>query len=165
MPCPADPLGGELDVGATGGQLLRHLPALPHGGALQHHAHPRVGGPEAADQPGHEPRAQAEREGERDHAALGVDQLVDGGEAVVEGVDQAVDVPLEGDAGVRHPQHPAGAAQQGGTDLLLEAGEGPRDPGLAHTEDVTDLGDRVAVGHELEPAERIGVHIHDDSRI
>ena len=78
---PADPLGGELDVGASGGQLLRHLPALPHGGALQHHPHPRVGGPEAADQPGHEPGAQAEREGQRDHAPLGVDQLVDRGEA------------------------------------------------------------------------------------
>ena len=51
------PLGGELDVGAPGGELLRHPSALPHGRALEHHPHPRVVAPERPDQPGHEPRA------------------------------------------------------------------------------------------------------------
>ena len=105
---------------------------------------------------------EAEREGQRHDAGLGVDQLVDGRQAVVEVVDERVDVPLERRAGVRHPQHPPGAPQQRGADLLLEPGERARDTGLAHAEDVADLRDRVAVGDELEPAQRIGVHTHDD---
>ena len=108
----------------------------------------------------HDPRLSGKASG--DDTALGVDELVDGRQAVVEVVDQGVDVPLERRARVRHPQHPPGAAQQRGADLLLEPGQRPGDAGLAHAEDLTDLGHGVAVGDELEPAQRVGVHIHDD---
>ena len=90
--------------------------------------------------------------------ASGSTSSLDRRQPVVEVVDERVDVPLERRAGVRHPQHPAGAPQQRGADLLLEPGQGPRDAGLAHAEDLAHLRHGVAVGDQLEPAQRIGVH-------
>jgi len=74
-------------------------------------------------------------------------------------VQQRVQVRLEHRPGVRHPQRPAGAAQQRRADLRLEAGQGAGDTGLGNRLQLADLGDRGAVGHLLEPAERVGVHI------
>ncbi len=122
-----DPGGRQLEVGPPGGELGRDPAVLPRRRALEGDAHPRVLAPEGADEVGDEPAAEAQREGEGDHAALGVDELTDRGQPVVEGVDEAVDVLLERDAGVGHPQHPALPVQQRGADLALQPGQGARD--------------------------------------
>ena len=153
-----DAVRRQLDVGPPGGEGLGHPAALPHGGALEDDADPGVLLPEGADHLRDEPGAEAQREGEGGHPTLGVDDLVDRCQSVIQVVDKAVDVALEGRPGVRHPQHPTGPTQQRGADLLLQPGEGPRDPRLAHAEDVADLGHRVAVGDELEPPQRCRVH-------
>ena len=95
--------------------------------------------------------------------AVRVDELIDGGDAVVEMVQQRVQVRLEDRPGVRHPERPAGAAQQRRADLRLEAGQGAGDAGLGDRLQLADLGHRGAIGHLLEPAQRVGVHIHDPS--
>ena len=71
------PVGGELDVGAAGGQLLRHPSALPHGGALEHDRTRGWSRRNARISPGTSQEPEAEREGEGHDAALGVDELVD----------------------------------------------------------------------------------------
>ena len=122
-----------------------------------------VRGAEAAGQVGDEPGAQGLLEGQRHGASIRVDELADGGDAVVEVMQQRVQVRLEDRPGVRHPQRPTGAAQQRGADLRLEAGQGPRDAGLGDRLDLADLRHGGAVGHLLEPAQRVGVHIHDSN--
>ena len=153
-----DPVRRQLDVGGPGREVLRDPPALSDRGAQQHDPDPGVVPAEGLDQPRHEPGPEAEGEGQRHDAGLGVDELAHGREAVVEVVDERVDVPLERRPRVRHPQHPAGATQQRRADLLLQPGQGPRDARLAHAEDLADLGHRVPVGDELEPAQCIRVH-------
>ena len=67
-PGPVDPVRRQLDVGAPGGELLRHPAALPHGGALEHHAHPgcvAAGTPGSAPGTSQEPEAQREGQGRR----------------------------------------------------------------------------------------------------
>jgi hypothetical protein len=123
----------------------------------------RMRGAEAAGQVGDEPGAQRLLEGQRHGAGVRVDELADGGDAVVEVVQQRVQVRLEHRPGVRHPQGPSGAAQQRGADLRLEPGQGPGDAGLGDRLQLADLGQRGAVGHLLEPAQRVGVHINDSS--
>jgi hypothetical protein len=123
----------------------------------------RMRGAEAAGQVGDEPGAQRLLEGQRHGAGVRVDELADGGDAVVEVVQQRVQVRLEHRPGVRHPQRPSGAAQQRGADLRLEPGQGPGDAGLGDRLQLADLGQRGAVGHLLEPAQRVGVHINDSS--
>ena len=123
----------------------------------------RMRGTEAAGQVGDEPGAQRLLKGQRHGAGVRVDELADGGDAVVEIVQQRVQVRLEHRPGVRHPQRPARAAQQRRADLLLEPGQGARDPGLGGRLQLADLGHRGAVGHLLEPAQRIGVHTHDSN--
>jgi hypothetical protein len=123
----------------------------------------RMRGAEAAGQVGDEPGAQRLLEGQRHGAGVRVDELADGGDAVVEVVQQRVQMRLEHRPGVRHPQRPSGAAQQRGADLRLEPGQSPGDAGLGDRLQLADLGQRGAVGHLLEPAQRIGVHINDSS--
>ena len=55
----------------------------------------RVGGPEGADEVGHQPGAQRLLEGQGHGAGLGLDELADRGDSVVELVQQRVNVPLE----------------------------------------------------------------------
>ena len=94
------PHGRELEV---------DLPSRPHGRDqlvyLSAQLEPDVAmfRPKAAHQVRHQPRAQRGLEGKRHSARLRVDQLVHGGQSVVQLMDQSVHVPLEGDAGVRHP--------------------------------------------------------------
>ena len=154
-----DPVGGELDVGPSGGELLGHPPALPHRGALRGRRGP-VGGRcrKARISPGTSQEPRLSGKASVTTPPSGSTSSSTRRQPVVEVVDERVDVPLEGRTGVRHPQHPAGTAQQRGADLLLQPGQRPRDAGLAHPEDVTDLGDGVAVGDELEPAQRCRVH-------
>ncbi len=132
-------------------------------GVVKDELHTGMVAPESGDDGGDEPGAERELEGDADQAPLGVDELGDGGEAVVEVDDERVDVPLEGRSGVGEPENSPRAAQQRRPDLPLEPGERSRDGGLAHPVDLAHLGHRHAVGDLLEPAEHIGLHIHDAS--
>ena len=130
-------------------------------GLLEDEAHPRVPITEPADDGRDEPGAEGELEGDGDGAALRVDQLLDRGEPVVEAVDERVDMALEGGPGESKAQHAAAALEQRGADLLLEAGQGAGDRGLADLPEVAHLGDRRPVGDLLEPAQDVGLHIHN----
>ena len=152
--------GGELQVGAAAGD---------EGGAegvvrlLEKEAHVRVVPAEGRHEVGHQPGAQRELEGEPDGPGLRVVQLVDGGQPVVQLVQQRVDVALEDRAGVGRPEHPARPVEEGSADLALEPGERARDAGLADEVDVGHLGHRRPVGHLLEPAQGLDLHSHDAS--
>ena len=151
----ARPPGGELEVGPAardeGGpqRVVRVLELEPD---------PRVRGPERGDQAGDEPGAQRQLEGHPHAAALRVDQLLRGGQTVVEGVQRRVDVALEHAAGVGGAQQSARPHQQRRPDLLLEPLQAAGHAGLAHLVQLGDLGDGGAVGHLLEEAQDLGVH-------
>jgi len=120
-------------------------------------------GPEAADQVGHEPAAERVLEGQGHGAAVGVEELVHGRDAVVEVVQHGVHVPLEHGAGQRHPQGAPGLAQQRSADLGLEPGQRARHAGLGDRLDLAHLGHRRTVRDLLKPAQRIGVKTHDST--
>ena len=134
-----------------------HRPAGVVGG-VQPEAHPGVVTAEGVDQVRHQPRPERQLEGDRDRPGLGVDQLVDGREAVVDVVQGGVHVPLEHRAGVRGPQHPPAPQQERRADLLLEPRQRPRDARLADHVQLGHLGDGGPVGDELEPAQGLDVH-------
>jgi len=119
--------GGQLEVDvAPSLQGRRQLVAL----GSQVEADPGVVRAEPAhevrDQPGPERGLEGQRHGPR----LEVDQLVDGGQPVVQLMEHRVDVALERHAGVRETQPAAGPSQQGRSDLALEPGRRPRHAGL-----------------------------------
>lgn len=96
-------------------------------------------------------------------ARLGVEDLVNRGQTVVDVVDRGIDVALERCPRRRHPQDPALTTQQRRTDLLLQARERARDRRLRHELGLRDLGDRDAVRDLLEPAQHLHVHTHEPS--
>ena len=134
-----------------------HRPARVVGG-VQPEAHPRVVAAEGVDEVGHQPRPQGQLEDDRDRPGLRVDELLDGSEPVVEGVQGGVHVPLEHHARVGGPEHPPAPEQERRADLLLESRQRARDAGLADQVELGDLGDGGSVGDELEPPERLHVH-------
>ena len=151
--------GADLQVGVPvvqGGEirLVTHL-GEPEADA-------GMGGAEAAGQVGDEPGAERLLEGQRHGAGVRFDELADRGDAVVELMQHRVQVRLEDRAGVRHPQRAARPAQQRRADLRLQPGQRPGDAGLGDGFGLADLGHGRAVSHLLEPAQRIGVHKHDD---
>jgi len=152
--------GAELQVGLPAGQR-RGVQLVPDLGQLEPDL--RVGGAEAADQIGHQPGAQRVLEGQGHRPGLRFEQLVDGGDPVVQLVQHGVDVVLEHRTGVGHAQDAPGPLQQRGADLGLEPGQGPGHPGLGDPLQLAHLGDRGPVGDLLKPAQRIGVHRHDAS--
>ncbi len=130
-------------------------------GLLEPEPHPGVLAPEAADHPGHEPGAERELERERHRPGLRVDHLVDRRDPVVEGVDHRVDVTFEHVAGLGRAQHTAVLVEQRGAHLTLQPGQRPGHPGLADPVDLGHLGHGHPVHHLLEPAQLIGLHVHD----
>ena len=100
-------------------------------------------------------------EGQRYPAGVGIDQLTDSGDAVVQLVQERIDVPLEDRARVSHPQRPASAPQQRRAELSFQPGQRSRDARLGDPLEFADLSHGRAVGDLLEPAEGIGVHFHD----
>jgi hypothetical protein len=100
-------------------------------------------------------------EGQADHPGLRVDELADGGDAVVQLVQHRVDMSLKRHASPGHPQRTARLAQQRGADLALEAGQRPRDARLGDPLELAHLGHRGAVGDLLEPAQCVRIHTHD----
>lgn len=86
------------------------------------------------------------------------DELLHGGEAVVEPVERGADVAVEHGSGRGECQQAPRALEELGADLLLEARERARDAGLRTHLEFGDLGDGRAVGDHLEPAQRFGVH-------
>ena len=81
----------------------------------------RMSRAETSDQVWHEPGTQRVLEGECHGAGVRFDELVDGGDPVVELVQQGIDMPLEYRARVSQPEGTAGPAQQRGADLRLQA--------------------------------------------
>ncbi len=149
------PTSGELQVGTPTGDERGTQSVV---GVLEAEADPRVLLAERGDDVRHEPGAQGELEGNAHGAGLGIDQLLGGGQAVVEGVQHGVDVTLEDAAGVRGLQEPARAQQQRGADLSLEPLQTAGDSGLADLVELGDLGDGGTVRYLLEVAQRFGVH-------
>ena len=152
--------GRELEVDPTTGH-----PRGAEGvvGLLEPETDARMVLAERPDQAGHEPAAERDLEGDVDRAGLGVHQLVDGSVAVVERVQQAVDVPLELGAGPGGAQQATVALQQRRADLALETGQRAGHTGLADHVEIGHLRDRHAVRDLLEPAQCLGLHTHDDS--
>ena len=114
--------------------------------------------PELTDDRGNQPGAERQLERHGDGPRLGIDQLVDGRQAVVQVVEQGVDVSLERCPGLGEPQHASVPLQQWCTEIPVQPIQRSRDRGLAHIEDVGDLRDRRAVGDLLEPAQGFSVH-------
>ena len=137
-------------VEGRGNQLVAYL--------LEQEADLRMHRAKAADQIGHEPHSQRWLEGHGDGACLGVDQLGDRGEPVVEFVQHRVDMALEHRARVTHAQRAARATQQRRPDLGLQASEGTRYAGLRDCLEVAHLRHRDAVRDLLEPTQRLDVH-------
>jgi hypothetical protein len=102
-------------------------------------------------------------EGQHDRAGVGIEQLAQRGDAVVEIVQHRVDVPLEDRAGVGHPQRPTGPVEQRHTDLVFQSGQCPGHAGLGELLKLADLGHRHPVGDLLKPAQRVGIHIYDNN--
>jgi hypothetical protein len=154
------PPRAEFEVGVTAvqGHRVRVVAHLD-----EQEADAGVRDAEAADQVGDQPGAQRLLEGQRHRAGIGVDELADGGDAVVQLMQHRVQVRLEDRPGVGHAQRPAGAAQQRRADLRFQPGQGPGDAGLGDRLQLADLGHRGAVGDLLEPAQRVGIHTHDCS--
>ena len=152
--------GGELQVDAASCHerrpelVARGFEPELHAGMLRAELRDR-----ARDQPG----AQRQLEGDDHRAGLRVGELVHGRQRVVQAVQDGVELALEDHAGVGGAQHPTAPVQQRSPDLLLQPGQRPGDPGLAHAVDVGDLGHRDPVDHLLEPAQRLRLHTHDDS--
>jgi len=92
---------------------------------------------------------------------IGVEELVHGGDAVVELVQHRVHVPFEHRTGLGQPQSAAVAPQQRRAHLRLQPGQRPRYPGLGDRLQLADLRDRGPVGDLLEPPQRIRIHTHD----
>jgi hypothetical protein len=155
VPAPADL---EVRVSAVQRRRLRLVPDL---GELEADAGTR--GAETADQVRHQPGAERLLEGEHHGAGIGVDELADRGDPVVELVQQRVQVRLEHRARVRHAQRAAAAPQQRRADLRLQPGQRPRHTGLRDRLGLADVGHRGPVRHLLEPPQRIRIHIHDHS--
>ena len=151
----ARPSPGDLQVDGSLGDQAR-----PQGvaGLLKAELHVGMLRVERAHHVGDEPVAERQLERERDGAPFGVEELLDGGDAVVEVVHRRVDVALEELTRLGRAQHAADPLEQGGADLVLQAGEGPGHPGLAHHREVGHLGDRRPVADLLEPVQRLGLH-------
>lgn len=145
----------QLEVDADSGA---HVERVLVGLGAQVELHARVLAPEAAHEVGHEPGAEVGLEGHGDDASLGVEQLLDSGQAVVEVVHHRVDMALERGARPGQAQHAPRALQQRRADLPLESGQRPGDPRLRHHLEVADLGEGHAVGDLLEPAQHLCLH-------
>jgi hypothetical protein len=154
-PAPADL---EVCVPAVQRRPVRLVPDL---GELEADAGTR--GPETADQVRHQPGAERLLEGQHHGAGIGVDELADRRDPVVEMVQQRVQVRLEHRARVRHAQRAAAAPQQWRADLRLQPRQCPRHARLRDRLGLADIGHRGPVRHLLEPAQRIRVHTYDHS--
>ena len=120
--------------------------------------HVRMGHPELPHQGRHQPRAESLLVGERDRPAVGVHELIDVGQGVVQSVDDGVDMLLEHRTRMGEPQHAAGLDEQRRPDLTLQRHEVPGHLRLAHHPEVGDLGHGGPVSHLLKPSQHLGLH-------
>jgi hypothetical protein len=104
----ARPPRRELQVGPTAGHERGTERVV---GVLEVEPHPRVFLAEIGNHVRHEPGSQGELKGDPNRAGFGIDQFLRCGKAVVEGMQDRIDVAFEDTPGIGCPQDPARAQQ------------------------------------------------------